>query len=43
MATEAERTEYWPRLLENYPSYGIYEDRTERVIPVVVLEPVVDR
>ena len=42
MATEAERTEYWPRLLENYPSYGIYEGRTERVLPVVVLEPVSD-
>ena len=43
MATEAERTEYWPRLLEIYPSYGIYQERTERVLPVVVLEPVADR
>ena len=42
VATEAERTAYWPRLLEIYPSYGIYEDRTERVLPVVVLEPVSD-
>ena len=43
MASEAERTAYWPRLLEIYPSYGIYEERTERVLPVVVLEPVRDR
>ena len=43
MASEAERAAYWPRLLELYPSYGIYEERTDRVIPVVVLEPVGDR
>ena len=43
MASEAERTAYWPRLLEIYPSYGIYETRTDRVIPVAVLEPVGDR
>ena len=43
MASEAERTAYWPRLLEIYPSYGLYEGRTERVLPVVVLEPVSDR
>ncbi len=42
MASEAERSAYWPRLLELYPSYGVYEDRTEREIPVVVLEPVSD-
>ncbi len=41
-ASEAERSAYWPRLLELYPSYGVYEDRTEREIPVVVLEPVSD-
>jgi F420H(2)-dependent quinone reductase len=39
MATEAERAEYWPRLLEIYPSYGIYQERTDRLLPVVVLDP----
>lgn len=39
-ASEVERAEYWPRLLEIYPSYGTYEGRTDRVIPVVLLEPV---
>lgn len=39
-ASETERDEYWPRLLEIYPSYGTYQDRTERVLPVAVLEPV---
>jgi deazaflavin-dependent oxidoreductase (nitroreductase family) len=43
MASEAERIAYWPRLVEIYPSYGIYEGRTDRVLPVVVLEPVGDR
>jgi F420H(2)-dependent quinone reductase len=38
-ATEAERTAYWPRLVEIYPSYAVYQDRTDRVLPVVVLEP----
>lgn len=39
-ASETERVAYWPRLLEIYPSYGTYRDRTQRVLPVVVLEPV---
>lgn len=39
-ATESERDGYWPRLLEIYPSYGIYQDRTDRLLPIVVLEPV---
>ena len=38
-ATEAERAKYWPRLIEMYPSYGLYQQRTERLLPVVVLEP----
>jgi F420H(2)-dependent quinone reductase len=41
-ASEAERYAYWPRLLEIYPSYGIYQRRTDRIVPVVVLEPVGD-
>lgn len=37
-ARDSERSAYWPRLLEMYPSYGTYQERTERVLPVVVLE-----
>jgi F420H(2)-dependent quinone reductase len=39
-ASETERTELWPRLVEVYPSFEIYQRRTDRLIPVVVLEPV---
>ena len=42
MANEAERASYWPRLIEIYPSYAIYQERTDRVLPVVVLDPVAD-
>ena len=37
-ATAEERAELWPRLVEMYPSYATYEQRTTREIPVVVLE-----
>jgi hypothetical protein len=40
MASDAEREDYWPRLVEIYPSYATYQSRTGRVIPVLVLEPV---
>ena len=42
MASDEERGTYWPRLVEMYPSYAVYQDRTDRVIPVIVLEPVDD-
>lgn len=38
-ATDAERETLWPRLVEMYPSYADYQARTERLIPVVILEP----
>ena len=38
-ASAAERAAYWPRLVELYPSYDLYRQRTDRVLPVVVLEP----
>jgi deazaflavin-dependent oxidoreductase (nitroreductase family) len=34
-----ERAELWRRLLEGWPEYARYEQRTERPLPVVVLEP----
>jgi deazaflavin-dependent oxidoreductase (nitroreductase family) len=39
-AAEEERERYWPRLVEAYPSYAVYQERTDRLLPVVVLEPV---
>jgi deazaflavin-dependent oxidoreductase (nitroreductase family) len=38
VATESERAEYWPRLVEMYPSYSVYQERTDRSLPIVVLE-----
>lgn len=43
MADDAERASYWPRLVDIYPSYATYQDRTARVLPIVVLEPVGER
>ena len=37
--TGAERDEWWNRAVEAYPLYADYQTRTERVIPVFVLEP----
>lgn len=38
-ASDVEKKELWPRLCAVYPDYDDYQARTERVIPVVVLEP----
>ena len=38
-ASGEERERYWPRLVEIYPSFDTYQQRTRREIPVVVLEP----
>ena len=37
--TTAERKVWWPRVLEAYAGYLVYQKRTERTIPVVFLEP----
>ena len=37
-ATGQERAELWERMLEVWPPYADYQKRTEREIPVVVLE-----
>lgn len=39
-ATEEERRRYWPVLIKMYPPYEGYRDATDRVIPLVVCEPV---
>ena len=38
-ADEQEHARYWPRLVDIYPSFDLYQRRTERPLPVVVLEP----
>ena len=38
-ATEAERTRYWPKLVEMYTSFDDYQSWTDRVIPVVICDP----
>jgi deazaflavin-dependent oxidoreductase (nitroreductase family) len=39
VATPQERDRLWPRLVAMYPAYDEYQRRTERSIPVVILEP----
>jgi deazaflavin-dependent oxidoreductase (nitroreductase family) len=36
----AEREEWWPRCVEAYPPYADYQAKTDRLIPVLLLEPV---
>ncbi|MGU3499831.1 nitroreductase family deazaflavin-dependent oxidoreductase [Mycobacterium sp. C31M] len=39
-ATPEERNRYWPRLTRMYPPYRGYRDAADRVIPLVVCEPI---
>lgn len=36
----AERDEWWARAVDAWPAYGDYATKTDRVIPVFVLDPV---
>jgi deazaflavin-dependent oxidoreductase (nitroreductase family) len=38
-ATEDEREMWWPRVVAAYSDYAVYQGRTDREIPVVMLEP----
>jgi deazaflavin-dependent oxidoreductase (nitroreductase family) len=40
LADEAERARIWQRMASIYPGYEAYQRRTERRIPVVILEPI---
>ncbi|WP_016905827.1 nitroreductase family deazaflavin-dependent oxidoreductase [Streptomyces xiaopingdaonensis] len=40
VAEGAERSEWWQRAVDAFPPYAEYQEKTDRVIPVVVLEPV---
>jgi deazaflavin-dependent oxidoreductase (nitroreductase family) len=39
-ATEDEKPRLWQIVTEQWPNYNVYQTRTDRVIPVVVLTPV---
>lgn len=38
-ADEEEAASLWPRLIETYPPFKTYRERTGRVLPVMILEP----
>ncbi|MGI8460946.1 MAG: nitroreductase family deazaflavin-dependent oxidoreductase [Solirubrobacterales bacterium] len=39
VATSAEHDRLWPMAVETYSGYASYQERTDRTIPLVVLEP----
>lgn len=39
-ASPEEKARLWPQLVAMYPDYAVYQQRTERDIPVVILSPV---
>lgn len=43
VAGRDERAELWPRVVSAYPGYARYQERTDRRIPLVVLEPYAGR
>ncbi|MFF8266990.1 nitroreductase family deazaflavin-dependent oxidoreductase [Streptomyces sp. NPDC016562] len=39
-ATPDERAAYWPVMLRHWPAYDDYQAKTDREIPIVVIDPV---
>ena len=39
VATPEERTRLWPKVVDLYGGYAGYQERTDREIPLVILEP----
>lgn len=39
VATDPERTELWTRQVASVPTFGEYEEKSGRKIPVIVIEP----
>jgi deazaflavin-dependent oxidoreductase (nitroreductase family) len=39
VASSEEKAELWPRVVAAYRGYGQYQQRTERDIPLVIVEP----
>ncbi len=42
-ATGKEREEWWDRAVSVWPDYAVYQTKTDRQIPVVILEPLPDQ
>lgn len=42
-AVGAERSQLWNRAIRSYSGYAVYQSRTARTIPVMILEPEADR
>ena len=38
-ATPEEADKLWPRLVESYPPFNTYTTRTDRDLPIMILEP----
>jgi deazaflavin-dependent oxidoreductase (nitroreductase family) len=38
-ASDAERDRLWPIVVDNYADFAVYKERTERMIPVIILTP----
>lgn len=38
-ATEAERAQLWPQVVKAYRGYDSYQNKTDRVIPLLICEP----
>jgi deazaflavin-dependent oxidoreductase (nitroreductase family) len=38
-ATDDERAELWPKIIKAYRGYDAYQRRTDRQIPIVIVEP----
>jgi len=41
-ASLEEHEKLWPRLVDFYPDYAVYQSRTDREIPVVILSPIAE-
>jgi deazaflavin-dependent oxidoreductase (nitroreductase family) len=39
-ASAEEKERLWPRLVEMYADYDVYQQRTDRQLPVIILSPV---
>jgi hypothetical protein len=39
VATAEERAEWWPKVTADFKNYAGYQSKTEREIPLVLLEP----
>jgi deazaflavin-dependent oxidoreductase (nitroreductase family) len=39
VATPEERERLWPKVVDAYKGYAVYQKRTDREIPLVILEP----